>query len=192
MRKFQLVLLMLCVLPLAACGPKLKTRDITFWRADNLNDQQPAAVDIIYPRDQRQHDEIMDIGPDKWFTSELYDKVHKDKEWLDDKITSVQLENRDDEDESIIIFVQYSNPDDSPPRGQEKAWELIWDKKPKPKKHEYFFVHDGSMQRLKNKAEARKVERRSERDSRDRRSNSDSSKKDAKKDDKKEDKDDKE
>lgn len=182
MRTYYLLPLF-CLLPLVGCGgPLIKTQDITFYRADGLNEGQPAAVDIIYPRDARERDEILDdIGPEKWFTSEKYDKVHKDKDWLDDKATRVELSEKDDEDEFMIIFVQFSNPNPSPRRGQEEFLVYVHDKKPKPRKHEYIFVHDGSLQRLKNKSEARKVERQGERDSRDRKR--DDGKKTEKKDD---------
>ena len=171
MRKL-LFLPLLCMLPLVGCGgPLIKTQDITFFRADGLNDGQPAAVDIIYPRDARQKEEILEkIGPEKWFTSEMYDKVHKDKDWLEEKSTRVELTDKDDEDEFMIIFVQFSNPDPAPPRGQDEYLVYIHDKKPKPRKHEYIFVHDGSMERLKSKSDARKAERRSDRDDRDRKS----------------------
>jgi hypothetical protein len=140
----------------------IKTRDITFIRAEELNQGRPCAVDVIYPRDAAERDQILtQIGPDKWFTSPLYDKVYKDKAWLepDSRDVVLKLQEKRTEDRYMIVFAEFTTPEASPPRGRVAYLAFEEDKDPEAKKHEYVYMHEGSMERLKNKRAAKKMMR---------------------------------
>jgi len=168
---------LLLALALTAAGCKsvpIKTREILFYRSDDLNDGRPCAVDIIYPRDYEQFQEITrEIGPEKWFKSDLYDRVYKDDPWLERKMTRARLDVKVPEDEYMVIFAEFSNPDPNPPRGHRAYLVYEEEMQPKAKKTEYIWVHDGSLERLRKKPKRMRRDRDRDRRGRDRDSDRD-------------------
>ncbi|HOE95387.1 MAG TPA: hypothetical protein PLS90_04000 [Candidatus Sumerlaeota bacterium] len=149
MRKALWLMLAACGLAMGCSRLPIPTEQITFYRSDALNEGRPCAVDVVYPKDEDQLYQITrEIGPAGWFRSDLYRTAYKDKEWLDEKSTTLMLSNKDEQDRFMVIIAEFTNPDPNPPRGQEPILVFREDMKPRPRKHEYIWVHDGSLQRL--------------------------------------------
>lgn len=172
MKKIGLLWIAIVVLGSGCCRLPICTEEVVFYRSDDLNDGRPAAVDIIYPRDRAELDRILtEIGPENWFTSELYDKVYKDKVWLDEKVVSTQLTQKDPQDPYMLIIAEFSNPDPKAPRGRSLYLLFEEEMEPKdPKKAEYIWIHDGSMERLRGRPDRDDMRRRERREERERQS----------------------
>jgi hypothetical protein len=153
MKRTLILMAALAVLVTGCSRALIPTKDIYFYRDSGLNEGRPCAIDIIYPKDKAERDKIInEIGPQKWFQSELYDIVPKDKVWLepDSWLEVKPLQNKQLTDAYMIIFAEFTNPSPRPPRGQEPYLYYEKDMKPKPRKHEYVEVHDGSLERLES------------------------------------------
>ncbi|MCL5270121.1 MAG: hypothetical protein M1457_06135 [bacterium] len=152
MKKTLLLALALGFVLGGCCRLPVCTREIYFYRTADLNQGRPVAIDIIYPKDAAEKNKIVsEIGYQKWFTSELYDRVHKDKVWLDNAVIDKKLVNKQKADPYMIIFVEYGSTQAAPERGREPF--LVFEKatKPKGRKVEYIRVYNGSLQRLRSK-----------------------------------------
>jgi len=149
MKRNAILLLLLGIFMVGCCRLPVCTKTVYLYRDSDVNGGRPCAVDIIYPKDKAEFDKIVtEIGPGKWFTSDLYDKVHKDKAWLDTDVTAKTLVNKAADDPYMVIFAEFTKADPNPPRGRESYLSYFKEKQPKGKKTEYIGVHNGSLERL--------------------------------------------
>ncbi len=158
MMKTKLGMMMLLgILAVGCCRLPVCTKTVYLYRDTDVNAGRPCAVDIIYPKDVAERDKIVnEIGPGKWFTSDLYDRVHKEKVWMDSEVKMVPLITKDKNDPFVVIFAEFTTPDPSPARGREPYLWFSKDRRPKGKKTEYIAIHNGSLERLDGKPSGRR------------------------------------
>lgn len=143
-------ILLACLLCSSCARDPILTEEILFYRDRALNQGNPCAVDIIYPYDQEQLEQVLEYGPEDWFSCQLYDRVRKDKAWLeaDRWMTVVKLRNKIPEDPFMVIFAEFTHPDLSPPLGQRLLLRFQEEMEWPARRVEHIYVHDGSMERL--------------------------------------------
>ena len=163
-RTFLWIALLAVAVAASGCSRRpINTREIYFYRTPEVNGGNPCAIDIIYPQDRSELDRVLtEFGPEKWFTSDLYDRLHKDTVWLrpDIRWQRKKLENKAKDDRYMVIFAEFTNPDHNPPRY--RVPYLFYEKnmKKKARKKEVIWVHDGSLERLKKRKDAERRTRR--------------------------------
>lgn len=152
--------LALLSLALTGCSRSLKTGEIHFYRDMEVNQGLPVAVDIIYPRNWQEREQILRQVPDgEWFTSDLYHGVIKDEANVipERRVTTVLLDRKPRRQRSMIIIANYGKPSESTedkPRGYKFQRRLLIETEggyDKPRKKEYIWIHDGTMERLRRR-----------------------------------------
>lgn len=145
---------------LTGCSRSLKTNEIEFYRDFGINKDLPIAVDIIYPRNSREREQILREVPDgEWFSSDLYYTVVKDVGDIipERRVTTVHLDAKPRRQRSMIIIANYGKPGEpreDTPRGYRLQRRLLIETEGgygKPRKREFILIHDGTMERLRRR-----------------------------------------
>lgn len=139
----------------------IKTKEIHFYRQANVNGGKPIQVDVVYPRSEAERNEIWQTTADTWYGSHpMFDKVVKQEFDVRpcqgsvgdcSSVLTLDKTKKTKQQQWLIVIAELGpKPEGQSPSLAQK--ELIYlDKIQKPKKREYFRIHQGWIERLERK-----------------------------------------
>lgn len=153
---------LLLAFALCGCQRGIKTKEVWFYRDREVFDGQPVAVEIVYPRTQSEHDQLLNEfreNPDSWFTSKRRREIIKDKDDIipETRRTVTFLREKPKGQATMIIFAECGTRRESDPVRYNQRRMLVYDseddnnKEMRGKKREYIRIRDGYMMRLDRK-----------------------------------------